>query len=160
MSKQRIPATPAIRVLKANGVSYTLHAYDYEDKGGTGKAARELDVDEHHVIKTLVMEDEKKNPVMVLMHGDRQVSTKAFARALEVKTIRPCEPEVARKHTGYRVGGTSPLGTKTPIRTYYEASIAELPAIFINAGKRGLLARLSPKDLIRVVDAGPVQVAI
>jgi len=160
MGNERFPATPAIRVLKASDVPFTLHAYDYEEKGGTGKAARELKVDEHQVIKTLVMEDEKKNPVIVLMHGDRQVSTKDFARAVKVKAIRPCDPKTAQKHTGYRVGGTSPLGIKKPINTYYEASIVDLPAIFINAGKRGLLARLSPKDLIRLIDATPVSVAI
>jgi Cys-tRNA(Pro) deacylase len=160
MAKDKFPATAAIRVLKASGIPFTLHPYDYEEKGGTGKAAQELDVDEHQVIKTLVMENEKKAPVIVLMHGDRQVSTKAFARALKVKTIRPCEPKVAHKHTGFMVGGTSPLGTKKPLVTYYEATIAELPAIFINAGKRGLLARLSPVDLFNIIDAMPVNVAI
>lgn len=157
---KKLPSTPAIRVLKESGIAYTLHAYDYEEKGGTAKAARELSVDEHEVIKTLVMEDEKRQPVIVLMHGDRQVSTKAFARAIKVKRIRPCDPKTAQKHTGYRVGGTSPLGTKKSINTYYEGTISALPELFINAGKRGLLARLSPNDLIQLVDAKAVSVAI
>jgi len=152
--------TQAVRALKNSGTPYSLHLYDYGEKGGTKRAAQELNVDEHQVIKTLVMEDENREPVVVLMHGDRQVSTKAFARALEAKTVRPCEPEVAHKHTGYLVGGTSPLGMKRRLKIYFEESIAALPFIFINAGKRGLLARLSPQDLIRMVDATPVNVAI
>jgi Cys-tRNA(Pro) deacylase len=160
MAKDKFPVTQAIRMLKDSGVSYTLHPYDYEEKGGTRRAAQELKADEHQVIKTLVMEDENKEPVVVLMHGDRQVSTKAFARALKVKTIRPCDPEVAHRHTGYFVGGTSPLGLKKRLKIYFEASIADLPFIFVNAGKKGLLARLSPHDLIKVLDAAPVNVAV
>ena len=160
MAKDRFPVTSAIRALKESGIPYTLHLYDYEEKGGTSRAARELDVDEHQVIKTLVMEDEKRHPLVVLMHGDRQVSTKGFARTLKVKTVRPCEPEVAHKHTGYLVGGTSPLGTKRRLNVYFEESIKDLPFIFVNAGKKGLLARLSPQDLIKALDATPVNVAI
>lgn len=159
MAKDRFPATPAIRVLKQSGISHTLHPYDYEEKGGTRRAALELGADEHQVIKTLVMEDDRREPVVILMHGDRQVSTKAFARALDTKTIRPCDPEIAHKHTGYFVGGTSPLGMKRPLRVYVEASIAELPSVYINAGRKGLLARVSPRDLIHLVDAVPVNVA-
>ncbi|MBW1775572.1 MAG: Cys-tRNA(Pro) deacylase, partial [Deltaproteobacteria bacterium] len=122
MAKDRFPVTSAIRALKACDIPYTLHSYDYEEKGGTSRAARELNVDEHQVIKTLVMEDEKRHPLVVLMHGDRQVSTKGFARALRVKAVKPCEPEVAHKHTGYLVGGTSPLGTKKRLNVYFEAS--------------------------------------
>jgi Cys-tRNA(Pro) deacylase len=160
MAKDKYPVTQAIRVLKESGIPYTLHPYDYEEKGGTKRAAQELGVDEHQVIKTLVMEDEHKEPVVVLMHGDREVSTKAFARALKVKTIRPCDPEVAHRHTGYFVGGTSPVGLKKRLKIYFEASIADLPFIYINAGRKGLLARLSPHDLVRMLEAVPVNVAI
>jgi len=160
MAKDKHPVTQAIRVLKESGIPYTLHPYDYEEKGGTRRAAQELNVGEHRVIKTLVMEDEKKEPVVVLMHGDREVSTKSFARALNTKTVRPCDPEVAHRHTGYFVGGTSPLGLKKPLKIYFEASIADLPFIFINAGRKGLLARLSPRDLVRMLEAVPVNVAI
>jgi Cys-tRNA(Pro) deacylase len=160
MVKEKFPVTPAVRALKSSGIPYTLHPYDYEEKGGTRRAAQELDVDEHQVIKTLVMEDEYREPVVVLMHGDREVSTKVFARALKVKTIRPCDPEVAHRHTGYFVGGTSPLGLKKRLKIYFETSIADLPFIFINAGRKGLLARLSPRDLVRMLEAVPVNVAI
>lgn len=160
MAKEKFPATPAIRALKGSGIPHTLHSYAYEERGGTKRAAQELHVDEHQVIKTLVMEDDKHEPVVVLMHGDRQVSTKAFAGALNVKTARPCDPEVAHRHTGYLVGGTSPLGLKKPLKIYFEASIADLPFIFINAGKKGLLARLSPHDLVKLLDAVPVNVAV
>jgi Cys-tRNA(Pro) deacylase len=160
MAKDRFPVTQAVRMLNSSGIPYTLHPYDYEEKGGTRRAAQELNVNEHYVIKTLVMEDENKEPVVVLMHGDRQVSTKTFARALKAKTIRPCNPEVAHRHTGYLVGGTSPLGLKKPLKIYFEASIADLPFIFINAGRKGLLARLSPQDLVKILDATPVNVAI
>lgn len=160
MAKEKFPATPAIRVLKDSGISFSLHPYDYEEKGGTRRAARELQVNEHHVIKTLVMEDEHRTPVVVLMHGDRQVSTKELARQLSVKTIRPCNPEVAHRHTGYLVGGTSPLGLKKQLKIYFEASISDLPYLYINAGRKGLLARLSPNDLVKVLDASPVSVAV
>jgi Cys-tRNA(Pro) deacylase len=160
MVKDKFPVTQAIRVLKSSGIPYVLHPYDYEEKGGTRRAAQELNVDEHQVIKTLVMEDDKHEPLVVLMHGDRQVSTKALARAIKTKTVKPCDPEVAHKHTGYFVGGTSPLGLKKRLKVYFESSIADLPFIFINAGKKGLLARLSPQDLVKVLDAAPVNVAI
>ncbi|PIP46169.1 MAG: Cys-tRNA(Pro) deacylase, partial [Deltaproteobacteria bacterium CG23_combo_of_CG06-09_8_20_14_all_51_20] len=112
MTKEKIPSTPAIRFMKAQGVSFSLHHYAYEEHGGTGVASRELGVDEHAVIKTLVMEDEARWPIIVLMHGDRQVSTKALARKIGVKTVSPCDPAVAERHTGYKVGGTSPFGTR------------------------------------------------
>jgi len=159
MAKDKFPATPAIRVLKQSGISYTLHPYDYQEKGGTRRAAQELGVDEHQVIKTLVMEDERRGPVVILMHGDMQVSTKAFARAVNAKTIQPCDPEVAHKHTGYFVGGTSPLGVKKPLKIYYEASITDLPFIYMNAGRKGLLARVASQDIIRLLKAVPVAVA-
>jgi len=160
MPKNRFPVTPAIRVLKVSRISYTLHSYKYEEKGGTKLAADELNVDEHQVIKTLVMENERREPVVVLMHGDKQVSTKAFARALKVKTIRPCEPEVAHRHTGYFVGGISSLGPKKQLKMYYETSIMDLPYVYINAGRKGLLARISPEELVKMIEAIPVSVAI
>jgi len=160
MAKDRFPVTPAVRVLKDSGISYTLHSYKYEEKGGTKLASNELNVDEHQVIKTLVMENERREPVVVLMHGDKQVSTKTFARVLKVKTIRPCEPEVAHRHTGYFVGGISPLGPKKQLKTYYETSIVDSPYIYINAGRKGLLARLSPEELIKMIGAIPVNIAI
>jgi len=160
MPKNRLPVTPAVRVLKDSGISYTLHSYKYEEKGGTKLAADELNVDEHRVIKTLVMENERREPVVVLMHGDNQVSTKALARALKFKTIRPCEPKVAHRHTGYFVGGISPLGPRKQLKTYYETSIVDLSYIYINAGRKGLLARISPEELVKTIEAIPVNVAI
>lgn len=160
MSKDKTPITPAVRALKDHGVEFTLRTYKYEEKGGTPVAARELGVDEHRVIKTLVMEDEARSPFLVLMHGDREVSTKNLARHLQVKTVRPCDPETAHRHTGYLVGGTSPFGTRKPLKTYVEASILDLPRIYINAGKKGLLAEISPQDLKQVLDLSPVQAAV
>ena len=160
MGKDKIPVTPAIRTLKEHGVEFILRTYKYEERGGTPVAARELGVDEHRVIKTLVMEDEANHPFLVLMHGDREVSTKGLARHLQVKTVRACEPDTAHKHTGYLVGGTSPFGTRKPLKTYVEASILELPSIYINAGKKGLLAEISPGSLKEVMDLTLVQVAV
>jgi Cys-tRNA(Pro) deacylase len=160
MSKDRIPVTPAIRCLKEQGVAFRLRPYRYEEHGGTRTSARELGVSEHQVIKTLVMEDEGGTPLIILMHGDRQVSTKAFARQLGVKAIAPCDPKTAERHTGYKVGGTSPFGTRKPLRIYMEESITGLPKILINAGGRGILAEMSPADLVRVLKPVAVQVAI
>jgi Cys-tRNA(Pro) deacylase len=160
MAKEKIPSTPAIRLLKAEGVAFALHNYEYEDRGGTAVAARELGVDEHEVIKTLVMEDEAKRPFLVLMHGDRQVSTKALARTIGVKTVSPCEPTVAERHTGYKVGGTSPFGTRKPMQVFMEETIASLPQIYINAGARGLLASMRAAELIRILRPLLVSVAI
>jgi Cys-tRNA(Pro) deacylase len=160
MTKERIPVTPAILVMKRNGMAFTLHPYRYEEHGGTRMSAQELGVDEHLVIKTLVMEDERGAPLIILMHGDRQVSTKALARLLGVKTVSPCDPHVAEKHTGYRVGGTSPFGTKKPLRIFMEEGIASLSRILINAGSRGLLAEMDPAELIRVLKPLAVKVAI
>lgn len=147
-------------MLKQKKVPYTLRTYQYEDRGGTTVSARELKVDEHSVIKTLVMEDEKRAPLIILMHGDREVSTKNLARTLGAKTIRPCDPKIAQKHTGYMVGGTSPFGTRKPLRVYMESTIQTLPKIYINAGKRGLLAEMSPEALMKVLNPVPVEVAI
>jgi Cys-tRNA(Pro) deacylase len=160
MVKERFPTTQAIRALKEQGADFTLRYYRFEEKGGTQVAARELGLDEHLVIKTLVMEDELGNPSLVLMHGDRQVSTKALARVLGVKLMRPCDPHVANKHTGYFVGGTSPFGTRKPLRVFVEQTILELPKVYINAGKKGLLAEMSPGVLKTILNPTPVSVAI
>ena len=160
MSRDKLPITQAVRVLKENGVKFTLRTYKYEEKGGTPVASRELGVDEHQVIKTLVMEDDLKKPLLILMHGDNQVSTKNLARVLGVKSVEPCDPETAHRRTGYVVGGISPFGTRKPLQVYVEASILDLPRIYINAGKRGLLAEISPDDLKKVLNPTPVNVAI
>ena len=160
MAKERFPTTQAIRALKQKAVGFTLCPYNYEEKGGTETAARELNVEEHAVIKTLVMEDDKGNPLLVLMHGDKQVSTKTLARTLGVKRVTPCAPEVAHRHTGYFVGGISPFGTKKPLRVFLEASIMELPKIYINAGRKGLLAEIAPGDLAKILNPTAVNAAI
>ncbi len=160
MGKERIPVTPAILAMKRNGLTYTLRPYRYEEHGGTRVSARELGVDEHEVVKTLVMEEDGGAPFIILMHGDRQVSTKALARTLGVKAVAPCDPRTAEKHTGYRVGGTSPFGTKKPLRIFMEEGIAGLPRILINAGSRGLLAEMAPAELIHVLKPVLVKVAV
>jgi Cys-tRNA(Pro) deacylase len=152
--------TAAIRMLRSQGVSFTEHPYRYEEHGGTAVSARELGVDEHGVIKTLVMEDEARQPLIVLMHGDRSVSTKELARQIGRKVVRPCEPAVAQRHTGYMIGGTSPFGTVKTLPVYVERSILDLDAIYINGGRRGFLVRLAPGELTRVLGAIPVAVAI
>jgi Cys-tRNA(Pro) deacylase len=151
MARDKLAVTQGVRVLRNAGIDFTERPYKYEDRGGTEVAARQLGVDEHQVIKTLVMEDERKNAFLVLMHGDREVSTKALARVLGAKTVAPCDGVVAQKHTGYMVGGISPFGTRKPLPVYVEQSILDLPSIFINAGKRGLLAELSPGDLCKAL---------
>jgi Cys-tRNA(Pro) deacylase len=160
MAKEKPPTTQAVRVLKAHGVPFALHLYTYEEHGGTEVAAKALGVDEHMVVKTLVFEDDKGEPLLLLMHGDRQVSTKNLARALNVKTVRACDPKVANKHTGYVVGGISPLGTRKHLRVYVERTIMELSSLVINAGRRGLLAEMSPEDLSKILNPTPVDVAI
>ena len=153
-------ATPAIHFLRKHGVAFTEHPYRYEARGGTRVSARELGVDEHVVIKTLVMEDDEREPLIVLMHGDREVSTKNLARQLSRKTIEPCAPDVAQRHTGYQVGGTSPFGTRKPLPVFVERSILDLDRIYINGGRRGLLVALSPRDLTRVLEPTSVEVAL
>jgi Cys-tRNA(Pro) deacylase len=160
MSKEKFPATPAIRALKSHGAEFTLRAYRYVDRGGTRASAQELGVDEHLVIKTLVMEDESGHPLIILMHGDRDVSTKTLARSLGLKIVIPCDQKVAERHTGYRVGGTSPFGTRKPLPVYIEETIISLPMILINAGHRGILAEMSPAELVRILCPTPVKVAI
>ena len=159
MTKDKFPVTSAIRFLRENQVDFIERPYKYEEEGGTGVAAKELGVDEHLVIKTLVMEDDQKKPLIILMHGDRQVSTKELARVVGVKTVIPCAPQVALKHTGYMVGGISPFGTKKDLPVYIEETILSLPRIFINAGRRGLLCEMSPADLVRVLKPVPVRAA-
>ena len=160
MAKEKFPKTQAIRAMNQHKIGFSVRPYKYEENGGTAVAAKELNVDEHLVIKTLVMEDGNGNPFLILMHGDKKVSTKALARALGVKTVRPCDPQVAHKHTGYFVGGTSPFGTKKPLKTCVEETIIDLKKIFINAGKKGLLAEISPSDLLKVLKPISVNVAL
>ncbi|MEP7083716.1 MAG: Cys-tRNA(Pro) deacylase [Betaproteobacteria bacterium] len=151
MNFDKPPATQAVRMLREHGVAFSSHPYAYEERGGTESSARALGVDEHAVIKTLIMEDEARRPLIVLMHGDREVSTKSLARHLGVKTIQPCAPAVADRHSGYQVGGTSPFGTRKPMPVYMERSIAGLPRIYVNGGKRGFLVGLDPADVQRVL---------
>lgn len=149
---ERAPSTNATRLLKQQGVEYTEHFYRYEDRGGTKVSARELGVDEHSVIKTLVMEDDQKRPLVVLMHGDREVSTKELARVVGARSVQACKPEVADRHSGYQVGGTSPFGTRRTMPVYMQRTIADLPRVYINGGKRGYLVGMAPADLVRVLE--------
>ena len=151
--------TPATEFLAKHGVAYTEHHYVYVEHGGTAVSSDSLGVPEHEVVKTLVMEDEEKKPLIVLMHGDRTVSTKELARQASRKRIEPCKPDVAQRHTGYQVGGTSPFGTRKPLPVFVERSILELPMIYINGGRRGFLVRLSPKELLRTLSPTAVDVA-
>ena len=151
MSHDKLPVTQAIRVLREHEVRFTQHPYTYEERGGTAVSARELGVDEHAVIKTLIMEDDAKRPMIVLMHGDREVSAKNLARALGVKSITPCAPNIADKHSGYQIGGTSPFGTRRPMPVYLQRSIADLPYLYINGGRRGYLVGMQPAELIRAL---------
>ncbi len=153
-------ATPAVHALRRHGIAFTEHEYRYELKGGTRVSSRELGVDEHHVVKTLVMEDETKAPLVVLMHGDREVSTKQLARQIGVKTVKPCAPDVAERHTGYQVGGTSPFGTRKPLPIYMEESITRLALMYVNGGRRGFLVCVDPRAAATVLDAGLVNVAV
>lgn len=152
--------TPATVLLKANRVSYTEHEYDYVERGGTEVSARALGVPEHDVVKTLVMQDENARPLIVLMHGDRQVSTKNLARQAGVKRIEPCRPDAAQRHSGYPVGGTSPFGTRKKLAVYLERSILELPKIYINGGRRGFLVGMAPGEIVRVLLPILVDVAL
>jgi Cys-tRNA(Pro) deacylase len=158
--KEKAPVTSAVRALRASKVPFTDHLYAYEEKGGTAVSSRELGVDEHAVVKTLVMEDDGKNPLVVLMHGDRQVSTKELARILGVKAVAPCSPETALRHTGYLVGGTSPFGMRRAMPVYMEETILALPKIYINGGKRGYLVGIDPKDAAGILKPALVRVAV
>ena len=154
------PITPAVRLLREKKVEFEPHLYDYVEHGGTHQSAEELGVDEHSVVKTLVMEADAKRPFIVLMHGDREVSTKNLARHMGVKSVHPCDFAQAQKHTGYLVGGTSPFGTRIHMHVYAERTIFELPKIYINGGKRGFLVSIDPKVLKDLLHAEEVEVAI
>jgi Cys-tRNA(Pro) deacylase len=160
LSKEKNPVTPAIRVLRDHGVEFAECPYKYEDKGGTAVSARELGVDEHAVVKTLVMEDDAKHPLMVLMHGDREVSTKELARHIGAKRVATVSAENANRLTGYMVGGISPFGTRKIIPIYLERSILDLPRVYVNGGRRGFLVGLDPRDLVRVLKPTLVNVGI
>ncbi|MDB5908071.1 MAG: Cys-tRNA(Pro) deacylase [Massilia sp.] len=159
-NKEHISETPATQFLRKHQVAFSEHPYTYEDKGGTAVSARELGVDEHIVVKTLVMQDEAARPLIVLMHGDCKVSTKNLARAIPCKSVEPCKPEVAQRHSGYQVGGTSPFGTRKPLPVYVEESILALPTIYINGGRRGYLVGIDPKVLPGLLGAKAVNCAL
>ena len=152
-------ATPAVHFLRRHAVAFGEHPYRYEERGGTRVSARELHVDEHAVVKTLVMQDDEKEPLIVLMHGDREVSTKQLARQIGRRAVEPCAPAVAERHTGYMVGGTSPFGTRKPLRVFIERTILELPQVYVNGGRRGFLVSVAPSEIVRVLGATPVDVA-
>lgn len=154
------PITSAVRFLREKGVAFEPHLYDYVEHGGTRHSAEELGVDEHAVVKTLVMETDARKPLIVLMHGDREVSTRQLARVLGVKSIHPCDFAQAQKHTGYLVGGTSPFGTRAHLPVYAEQTIFDLPKIYINGGKRGFLVSIDPGVLREVLKVEEVEVAI
>lgn len=157
---QHVSETPATQFLRRHGVAFSEHVYDYVEHGGTSESARQLGVSEHEVVKTLVMQDEHAAPLIVLMHGDRQVSTKSLARAIGAKSIEPCKPEVAQRHSGYLIGGTSPFGTRKAMPVYVEESVLALPRICINGGRRGFLVGIAPLLLGALLDAKPVRCAL
>ena len=158
--QKHVSETPATQWLRQHGVAFTEHVYDYVDHGGTAESSRQLGVDEHAVVKTLVMQDDKAQPLIVLMHGDRQVSTKNLARAIGAKAVEPCKPEVAQRHSGFLVGGTSPFGARKAMPVYVEQSVLALPGIYINGGRRGFLVGIAPGVLTELLGAKPVQCAI
>lgn len=160
MAKPEVPATAAVRFLAAQSIPFEPRFYSYEEHGGTARASSELRVTEHSVVKTLVFETDARKPLLVLMHGDCEVSAKKLARILVVKHVAPCDPATAHRHTGYTVGGISPFGTRTALPVYVEATILSLPVIYINGGKRGFLVAISPKDLQKHLNVTPVDVAI
>jgi Cys-tRNA(Pro) deacylase len=155
-ARQHVSETPATQLLRARGVPFTEHVYEYVEHGGTAESARALGVDEHAVVKTLVKEDEQSAPLIVLMHGDRTVSTKNLARQTGRKRVEPCKPDVAQRHSGYIVGGTSPFGTRKRMPVYVERSVLDLPRIYINGGRRGYLVGIAPSVLTDLVQAAPV----
>lgn len=159
-AKEKLPVTPAVRFLRERGIEFQGHLYPWHEHGGTAASAQALDVDEHQVAKTLIMEDDRRAPLVVLMHGDREVSTQKLARQLRRRGIAPCAPAVAQKHSGYLVGGTSPFGLAHALPIYAEASLRALPRVFINGGKRGFLMELDPEALWRVLTPTPVEVAV
>ena len=157
---KHVSETPATQALRAAGVAFTEHVYDYVEHGGTAESSRQLGVPEHAVVKTLVMQNERAEPLIVLMHGDKQVSTKNLARAIGAKSVEPCKPDVAQRHSGYLVGGTSPFGTRKAMPVYVEATVLELPRILINGGRRGYLVGIEPRVLGSVLAAVPVNCAL
>lgn len=160
MSKTNYPVTAAVRLLREKNIAFEPHIYDYKERGGTAHSAAELGAQEHIVVKTLVMETDSREPLVVLMHGDREVSTRELARVIGVKSVTACEPAAAQKHTGYLVGGTSPLGTRKQLPVYAERTIFELPVIYINGGKRGFLVSIAPGDLRRALIITEVSIAV
>ncbi|MBY4895476.1 Cys-tRNA(Pro) deacylase [Cupriavidus sp. AU9028] len=161
MAKTRhVSETPATQLLRQHRIEFGEHPYEYVDHGGTGESARQLGVDEHIVVKTLVMEDDKAQPLIVLMHGDRQVSTKNLARQIGRKSVQPCKPEVAQRHSGFMIGGTSPFGTRKRMPVYVEETVLALPRIYINGGRRGFLVSVDPAVLVALLQATPVSCAL
>ncbi|MCE3605867.1 aminoacyl-tRNA deacylase [Massilia sp. P8910] len=158
--KEHISETPATQFLRKHGIAFSEHPYPYEEHGGTSVSARELGVPEHHVVKTLVMQDEAAKPLIVLMHGDRKVSTKNLARAIACKSVEPCKPEVAQRHSGFQIGGTSPFGTRKTLPVYVEESILALETMYINGGRRGYLVGIAPRVLVELLGARPVSCAL
>ena len=158
--KNHVSETPATQWLRAQGIEFTEHVYDYVEHGGTAESSAQLGVPEHEVVKTLVMQDEAARPLVVLMHGDKSVSTKNLARAIGAKSVEPCKPEVAQRHSGYQVGGTSPFGTRKAMPVYVEATVLELAQICINGGRRGYLVGIAPQVLDQLLDAKPVNCAL
>ena len=157
--KEHVSETPATASLREHGVPFSEHVYDYVEHGGTAESSRQLGVDEHSVVKTLVMQDEDAKPLIVLMHGDREVSLKNLARQIGAKRVEPSKPEVAERHTGYRVGGTSPFGTRKALQIFVERSVLSLPLIYINGGRRGYLVGIDPRVLVDLLKAQPVDCA-
>jgi len=158
--KEHVSETPATQFLRKQGVAFSEHPYEYEEHGGTEVSARELGVDEHHVVKTLIMQDEAAKPLVVLMHGDRKVSTKNLARQIGCKSVEPCKPEVANRHSGYLIGGTSPFGTKKAMPVYVEKTVLELDKIYVNGGRRGYLIGIAPAAMQAVLKMTPVDCAL
>lgn len=158
--KEHISETPATQFLRKNNVAFTEHPYAYEEHGGTTVSARALGVEEHCVIKTLIMQDEHAKPMIVLMHGDCKVSTKNLARQIGCKSVEPCKPEAANRHSGFLIGGTSPFGTRKPMPVYIEESILDLPAIYINGGQRGFLISIDPRSIMSILPTKAVHCAL
>jgi Cys-tRNA(Pro) deacylase len=158
--KEHVSETPATALLRQRGVQFSEHVYDYVEHGGTAESARQLGVDEHSVVKTLVMQDQDGKPLIVLMHGDREVSLKNLARQIGAKRVEPCKPDVAERHSGYRVGGTSPFGTRKALPIFAERSVLSLPVIYINGGRRGYLVGIAPQVLVDLLQARPVDCAV
>ncbi len=152
--------TPATTALKQHNVNYGEHVYDYVEHGGTGVSSTSLGVDEHHVVKTLIFEDDKREPLCVLMHGDHKVSTKELARQIGAKRVAPCRPEDAHRHSGYQVGGCSPFGLRKPMPVYMQRTILDLERIYINGGKRGFLVSMPPAEVVRVAKPTLVDAAL